>query len=120
MSTPALPTRPDAAAAVHLRIHTADDAGRQGWRFGALLQRVRARFLAPPRHGRTPLALEIHDLQGHSVLALDLAGPLVDVALPPGVYRVTAQRGATRRSYTVALGQDSPFDLHLRLPHDPR
>lgn len=115
MSTPVLPASTDAT--VHLRIHTADDAASQGWSFDALRQRLRAPFLAPPRHGHTPLTLEIHDRQGHRVLALDLAGPLVDVALPPGVYRVTAQRGTRRRSYTVALGPDSSFDLHLT--HEP-
>ena len=54
------------------------------------------------------------------MLALDLAGAMVDVALPPGIYRITARRGNTQRSYTVVLSPESAFDLHLRLPRDGR
>jgi hypothetical protein len=49
------------------------------------------------------------------VLALDDAGPLVEVALCPGTYHVSAQRGRLRRGYTVTLQQGASFDLYLRL-----
>ncbi|NMM77464.1 hypothetical protein B2J86_15635 [Acidovorax sp. SRB_14] len=116
MSLPALPQGTGSAAGAHLLIHTGA-AVAEGWSLEALLQRMRARVLPQPCPERTRLALEIHDQRGHSVLALDLAGSLVDVALQPGTYRVTARRGNTRRSYTVALSPGSSFDLHVRLPH---
>ncbi len=116
MSLPALPHGTGPTAGAHLLIHTGGDAAGGGWSLEALLQRMRAHVLSRPCPERAQLALEIHDQRGHSVLALDLAGSLVDVALQPGTYRVTAWRGTTRRSYTVALSPGTSFDLHVRLP----
>jgi len=98
-----------------LRIRVACDAANAGRRDESLIQRMCAHLLEGPRHGRAPLALEICDLQGHEMLALDAAGPWVEVALPPGTYHVSTQSGATRRCYTVALAQGQSFDLDLRL-----
>lgn len=66
------------------------------------------------------LALEIHDQQGHKLLTINRAGPLVDILLAPGIYRVTARRGTLRRSYTVALSPGRSFDLHLPLRRPAR
>ena len=117
MNTPAQPQGSDAPAGAHLLIHLADTATDQRWSLQALARRLRAPFGAPAASTAAGLlALEVHDQQGQSVLTLDLSGPLVDVALPPGIYRVTARRGKLQRSYTVALSSGSSFDLQLELP----
>jgi len=97
----------DAAAVSRLRIHAA--AG-DGWSVEALLQRLRGRM----HDRRAVLALEIDELHGHRVLALDDAGPLVDVALAPGTYHVNTAFAGRRRRYTVTLAPGAAFDLHLR------
>lgn len=117
MNTPSPPTAMGSLAGAHLLIHTSDDApvGLR-WRLQTLLQQVCEHLLAPAHPAPAMLALEIHDQQGQRVLALELAGTLVDVVLAPGIYRVTARCSKTRRSYTVALSPGSTFDLHLHLP----
>ncbi len=117
MSTPALPTGTGSPAGTHLLIHISDDAPvGSGWHLQALVQRLRARVLAAAHPAPALLALEIHDQQGHKLLTIDRAGPLVDIVLAPGIYRVTARRGTLLRSYTVALSPGRSFDLHLHLP----
>lgn len=105
----------DTIAASRLLIHAAGADGRKGWSIDSFLQRLRARVMDGARSDRPFLALEIRDLEGHRLLALDDAGPLVDVALPPGTYHVTTAFGAARRSYTVALAQGTSFDLYTRM-----
>lgn len=102
-------------AAARLLIHA--DAGDVSprWSVEALIQRLRARKSADCRHaGHAPIGLEVQDLEGHRLLSLDVAGPLVEVALSPGTYHVCTGLGGARRSYTVALGPGATFDLHLR------
>jgi len=113
MGTPTLACTATPAAA-RLLIHTAGDARADDWTFGSLIQRLRSRDSGGPRNQRALLALEIHDLHGYRVLALDDAGPLVDVALPAGTYHITAQRGTVRRGYTITLERGASFDLHVR------
>lgn len=108
----------DGAPASRLLIHAAGDNGGDGWSVESWLHRVRAHVLDRPRSERAPLALEIHDLQGHRVLALDDARPLVDVALPPGTYHVSTNLAGTRRRYTIALEQGASFNLYLQRAHD--
>lgn len=105
----------DVCAASRLLIHAAGDDGSDGWSIDSIIQRMRAHVLGGPRSKRALQALEIQDLQGHRVLALDDAGALLDVALPPGTYHVTTDLAGTRRRYTVALEQGASVDLYLRL-----
>jgi hypothetical protein len=112
------PACADLPPAARLLIHATDGAGH--WSLESLLRRLRAHWRAVPADERAARRLEIHDLRGRRMLALDDAGPLVEVALPPGTYHVTARRGPVQRGYTVALEQGVSFDLHLRLPQPPR
>ncbi len=82
------------------------------------LKRLRALYSDRPGHDRAPLKVEINDLQGCRVLAIDNAGSLIDVPLPAGTYHVTAHLGKLRRGYTMTLQQGESLDLHLRLSPD--
>ena len=98
-----------------LLIHAHDDhpPGRHA---DSPLQRLLALYPAGNRSTRRePLRLLIDTLEGETVLAVDDAGPLVDVSLPPGTYHVTAHLGDSHRGYTMRLDQGASFDLHLRL-----
>ncbi|WP_295685918.1 hypothetical protein [uncultured Nevskia sp.] len=63
---------------------------------------------------QAPLSLRIEDQDGISVLAVDDAAALIELPLPAGIYRITAQRGNWRRGYTMNLPQGGLFDLDLR------
>jgi hypothetical protein len=107
----------DVADASRLLIHAAGDDvgdGGDGWSVESIVKRMRAHVLDGSRGDRAPLALEIHDLQGHRMLALGDAGALVDVVLPPGTYHVSTQIGSTRRRYTVSLEPGASYDLYVR------
>lgn len=104
----------DLVEASHLLIHAAGDDGSDGWSVESIVQRMRAHVMDGPRSERAPLSLEIQDLQGNRLLALDNAGALIDVALAPGTYHVTTELAGTRRRYTIALERGASFDLHLR------
>ncbi|MET0349035.1 MAG: hypothetical protein ABW067_04535 [Rhizobacter sp.] len=98
-----------------LLIHAHDDhpPGRHA---DSPLQRLLALYPSSARSAhREPLRLLIDTLEGETVLAVDDAGPLVDVSLPPGTYHVTAHLGDSHRGYTMRLDQGASFDLHLRL-----
>jgi hypothetical protein len=98
-----------------LLIHAHDDHP-QGRHADSPLQRLLALYPAGNRSTRRePLRLLIDTLEGETVLAVDDAGPLVDVSLPPGTYHVTAHLGDSHRGYTMRLDQGASFDLHLRL-----
>lgn len=116
----AAPAAPAAAAAARLLIHTegpASAAAKEPW---SALQWLLAWAPASLRQDpRAPLRLQIDDLQNHPFLALDDAGPLVDVVLPAGTYHVAVQRGDVRRGYTMTLAQGASVDLYLRLAPDP-
>ena len=66
----------------------------------------------------TDVRLRILDTQGHRVFGLDHAGPLTDVALPAGHYRVLANFGGMQRTAAVDVKPGQPADLHLHWPKD--
>lgn len=101
-----------AGSAARLLIHADDRPG--GSFFESALHRLRARY-AGGRQRDARLELRVHDLQGHRLRAFPDAGPLTDVPLPAGTYRVTAILGNLRRSYTMTLEEGASFDLHLPL-----
>ncbi len=102
-----------------LVIHNEGRMGTGRRHLKSLLQWLRSIYSTSRRRDEcAPLGLQIFDLQGHRVLALDDAGPLVDVPLPAGTYRVAAHAGSVRRSYTMTLEAGASFDLHLRLVAD--
>lgn len=106
-------------SAARLVIHVEDDVGTRGRHARPPLQRLRALYADGPWHEeRAPLSLRIDDLRGHRVLAIDDAGPLIDVPLAAGTYHVTVHLGNVRRSYTMTLEQGTTFDLYLRLTPD--
>jgi hypothetical protein len=109
-----------AARASRLLIHIASDCSSAAGSAVTFIRRLLAQRLQGPLRARVPLKLAIHDLQGRCTLALDDAGPLVDVTLPPGTYHVSTDHGGARRRYTVALEQGASFDLYLRGDRDGR
>jgi hypothetical protein len=64
------------------------------------------------------LKLQITDAKGHPVFALDDAGPLTDVNLPAGHYRVVADFGGVKRSGSVEVKPGEPAELYLHWPKD--
>jgi hypothetical protein len=66
----------------------------------------------------TGVRLRIDDAHGKQVLRLADAGPLTDVKLPPGTYKVHADFGRMQRGYVVQLKDREPFNLYLHFPHD--
>ena len=105
-------------AAARLRIHAGAASTDIGWSIEALLRRLHSFFLADGAQAGAQLDLEIHDLKGNQVLALEDAMFTVDVALQPGTYHVTAVHCGAQRQYTVALEHGAVVDLHLRPRHD--
>jgi len=114
MEKPAIPLAPRPAA--RLVIHAEGKSTAGGRRLAILMRRLRALCSIGLRETREPLRLDIDDLQGCRLLALEEAGPRVEVALPAGTYRIFAQRGDVRRSYTMTLAQGASSDLYLRFP----
>ena len=109
-------TEPSLPAAARLLIHADSPSGAEEGAFETVLVRLQAILAAGTRHARrVPLRLIVEDLQGRRVLAVDDAGPLLEVPLPAGTYRVNADAGTERRSYTMTLEPGASFDLHLRL-----
>jgi hypothetical protein len=102
-----------------LVIHAEHLASASGRPFDPPLRHTRTSDPGGARNGqRAPLSLRIDNLKGLRVHAVDDAGPLIDVPLPPGTYHVTMQFGTVRRSYTMTLEPGASFDLYLRLaPH---
>ena len=62
--------------------------------------------------------VRITDAAGKTVFRLDDAGPLTDVKVPAGRYRVLADFGGVRRSGMVDVGPGRPADLHLHWSKD--
>jgi hypothetical protein len=62
--------------------------------------------------------LDIANARGKRVLALKDAGPLTDVQLPPGRYRVQARFGDMTRVQHVDVAHGKPVDLFVHFPHD--
>jgi hypothetical protein len=64
------------------------------------------------------LGLRIVDAKGKEVFALEHAGPLTDVNLPAGHYRVVANFGKVERSGSVDVKPGQPASLYLHWPKD--
>lgn len=62
------------------------------------------------------VTLRIADARGHTVLALDDAGPLTNVRLPPGRYAVSTRYGAQERRHVIDVKQGTPVDLFMHYP----
>jgi hypothetical protein len=62
------------------------------------------------------LKLQIKDTAGNQVFAYDDAGPLTDVDLPAGRYRVVAEYDGVQRSSSVSIKPGGHADLHLNWP----
>lgn len=76
-------------------------------------------FSVGPHNAYTgPVKLQIEDKAGRSVFALDGAGPLTDVNLPPGEYRVKANYGQVERMARVDIKAGAHPVLHLHWNHD--
>jgi hypothetical protein len=100
-------------------IHAADPVSTDRRQFESPLRRLFALHSDGPwHHFRVPLKLQIDDLEGRRVHTVDDAGPLVDIPLPAGTYKVSVHLGKLRRSYTMVLLPGASFDLHLRLTSD--
>lgn len=57
--------------------------------------------------------LQITDKSNATMLALDNAGPLTYVQLPPGVYRVNATFDGQSQTRNITLGRANKSDLHF-------
>ena len=102
-----------------LLIHAECNLGASRIPFASTLKRLRVLCSDGPRHDeQVRVNVEIDDLQGNRVLAIDAAGPLIRMRLPAGTYQLTAHRGKVRRRYTINLEEGASFDLHLRLAPD--
>jgi hypothetical protein len=64
------------------------------------------------------LKLRITDAAGKKVFALNHAGPLTDVSLPAGHYRVIADFGGVKRGGSVDVKPGQPANLYLHWPKD--
>jgi len=67
----------------------------------------------------TNVVLRIADARGRTVLALDDAGPLTNVKLPPGRYSVSTRYGNNERVHSVVVKPGTPVDLFVHYPADP-
>ena len=63
--------------------------------------------------------LDVYDTAGKDVFSLRDAGPLVDVQLPAGRYRVVARAGGVARSAHVDVKRGEPARLYLHWAKDP-
>lgn len=64
------------------------------------------------------VTLRILEARGLPVFSLRAAGPLTDVRLPSGHYRVIADFGGIERSGSVNVQSGHATRLHLHWPHD--
>ena len=62
------------------------------------------------------VTLRIADTQGRTVLALDDAGPLTNVRLPPGRYAVSTRYGSQERRHVIDVKPGTPVDLFMHYP----
>ena len=61
----------------------------------------------------TNVVLRIADAKGHTVLALDDAGPLTQVKLAPGRYSVSTRYAENERTQAVEVRAGTPAELNL-------
>ena len=66
----------------------------------------------------TNVVLRIADSRGRTVLALDDAGPLTNVKLPPGTYSVSTRYGQSERTQKVEVPAGKPVQLNLHYPRN--
>lgn len=66
----------------------------------------------------TDVHLRISDPAGRPVLALNDAGPLTDVQLPPGRYQVDCRFGSLQQHHSVELRPGQPTNLYLHFAQD--
>lgn len=66
----------------------------------------------------TGLKLRIENATGKPVFTLSGAGPLTDVALAPGQYKVVAEYHGVPRTGSVTLKKGEPLNLYLHWPKD--
>jgi hypothetical protein len=59
------------------------------------------------------LKLRITNARGTPVFSLDDAGPITDISLAPGTYKVTAWYGDAARSGTLSVGRSGRAQLNL-------
>jgi hypothetical protein len=78
----------------------------------ALSEGVRGAYLADVKLG-------VFDAAGHRVFALAEAGPLVDISLPTGRYRVVGEAGGIQRGGTVDVDSGRLAELELHWSKDP-
>jgi hypothetical protein len=64
-------------------------------------------------------AMDVYDARGKDVLSLKHAGPLTDVQLPAGRYRVVARAGDMTREGKVHVTPGHMAHLNLNFPHEP-
>ncbi len=107
-----------ALAPARLRIHAERLHPAPGTALESALHRLRKRYAGRAAPPHQPLALQVDDLQGRRVLAIEDAGALTDLPLAPGTYQVGVTLGGSRRSYTLTLEAGGAFDLHLHLVAD--
>lgn len=112
---------PATPAAARLLIHAEGHLSAMAVRSESAFDRLHAWWSRrQPLATQSRLKLQVDDLQGQPLRAVDDAGPLTCLPLPAGTYRVTALCGDLRRSYTLTLEPGASFDLYLRLTPDPQ
>ena len=57
--------------------------------------------------------LDVFDTKGRNVFSLQDAGPLVDVQLPAGHYRIVAESAGVRRTQSVDVSRGEPARVYL-------
>jgi hypothetical protein len=68
----------------------------------------------------TNVVLRIADGRGRTVLALDDAGPLTNVKLPPGTYSVSTRYGSHEKTQKITVPAGKPVELNLHYPQGPQ
>ena len=127
-SVTAFCARDDSASADVVRDHVAGHAYQNGGIGKAEVTEMQ-RHMAPynlrisfseGRHNAfaADVKLRITDATGKRVFGLGHAGPLTDVSLPAGHYRVLADLGGVKRVASVDLKPGQPASLALHWPKD--
>jgi hypothetical protein len=118
------------AAAVTLAVQAAEPRGDAPYVSGGIGEQevqqiesqegafnVRMVFSEGPKNDYVAnVTLRIADNQGHTVLALDDAGPLTNVRLPPGRYSVSTRYGSQERRHVIDVKPGTPVDLFMHYP----
>ncbi len=62
--------------------------------------------------------LRVTSLTGATVFSLDDAGPLTDLSLPPGRYKVSASYGEAVKTGTITVGRGGHASLNFHWNHE--